>query len=220
MPKRLAVIWDWNGTLVDDAFLFVDIMNSFLLEHGLDKITVKDYKSVFGFPIKEYYLNLGFDFKNESFKSLGKRFIEKYKSRQFEPFLFDGVLDLLLFFKQKNCKQFVVSAQENSLLKKSIKHYKLDMFFSNTFGVKNVFAKGKVDLALSLSKNFLNDSYEVFVIGDTLHDLEVAQSIGATPVLVSYGHCNRNRLNKNKNIVVDSVKDLFDFFSNHDSLRL
>ena len=26
MNKKVAVIWDWNGTLVNDAFVFVDIM--------------------------------------------------------------------------------------------------------------------------------------------------------------------------------------------------
>ena len=69
MKKYNHIIWDWNGTIVDDAFLFVDIMNFFLLERGLPKITIKDYREFFEFPVKNYYLNLGFSFKN-NFKTV------------------------------------------------------------------------------------------------------------------------------------------------------
>ena len=30
MNKKMIVVWDWNGTIVDDAFVFVNIMNSYL----------------------------------------------------------------------------------------------------------------------------------------------------------------------------------------------
>ena len=88
MNKKVAIFWDWNGTLVNDSFLFVDIMNSFLKEHSLPLISINDYRKFFEFPIKNYYLNLGFNFKKESFSSLGRRFIDEYKKRQFEaPYL-------------------------------------------------------------------------------------------------------------------------------------
>jgi len=213
MNKKRAVIWDWNGTIVDDAFLFVDIMNFFLLERGLPQITTKDYRLFFEFPVKNYYLNLGFNFKKESFSSLGERFIEKYKERQFEACLFGGVLRLLTFLKKNKYKLFVVSAQEHSLLKKSIEYYKLHGFFDGFVGVENIFAKGKIDIASSLVEKKLSSSYKVFVVGDTCHDFEVAQSINATPLLVSYGHCNKERLLKKNNLVFDSVNCLYDFFS-------
>ena len=64
----------------------------------------------------------------------------------------------------------------------------------------------------TIKKTFLNSNSNVFVVGDSLYDLRVAQSLGATPVLVSYGHYSRRRL-KNKNcILLDSVNDLKSFF--------
>jgi len=210
--KKVAVFWDWNGTIVNDSLLFVDIMNVFLLEKKLNAISVDDYKRFFEFPIKNYYLNLGFDFKDESFESLGRRFIKEYTSRQYDARLFPGIRRLLINLKQKNCLQFVVSAQENSLLQRAVFYYKVDSYFSSFVGVSNIFAKGKVGLAISLYKQFLDPSYDVFLVGDTMHDIEVARSINATPVLVSYGHCDKEKLFNSGEIVVDSVLELSLFF--------
>ena len=41
--NNLVVVWDWNGTLVDDAFIFVDIMNGYLSEFSLPPISLSDY---------------------------------------------------------------------------------------------------------------------------------------------------------------------------------
>ena len=72
------IIWDWNGTLIDDAWLFVEIMNEELQDRKLPLITVKDYRKHFTFPVKKYYENLGFDFEKENFKKVGYHFIEKF----------------------------------------------------------------------------------------------------------------------------------------------
>jgi phosphoglycolate phosphatase len=34
--KYKHIIWDWNGTLIDDAWLCVDIMNKILEKRNLD----------------------------------------------------------------------------------------------------------------------------------------------------------------------------------------
>ena len=52
--KYQHIIWDWNGTLLNDAWLFVDIMNGILKQHDMEMITIKKYRDIFGFPIQEY----------------------------------------------------------------------------------------------------------------------------------------------------------------------
>ena len=64
--NKSAIIWDWNGTIVDDAQVFVDIMNVFLNEKKLKNISIKDYNNNFVFPVENYYTSLGFDFSKES----------------------------------------------------------------------------------------------------------------------------------------------------------
>ena len=45
-------IWDWNGTLLNDAWLCVDIINSMLEERGIERVTAERYAQIFGFPLK------------------------------------------------------------------------------------------------------------------------------------------------------------------------
>ena len=83
------IVWDWNGTLVNDAWLFVELMNEELKQRNLSLIDIAKYKEHFTFPVKQYYKNLGFDFKKENFKEVGYNFIQKYKKRKHEPLLFE-----------------------------------------------------------------------------------------------------------------------------------
>ena len=76
--KIKYIIWDWNGTLIDDAWLFVELMNTELQDRDLPLINVEDYRQNFTFPVKKYYENLGFDFKKEDFQEVGYNFIEKF----------------------------------------------------------------------------------------------------------------------------------------------
>ena len=89
------IIWDWNGTLIDDSWLFVEIMNGELKERNLPLITISDYRKKFTFPVKKYYENLGFDFEKENFKEVGYNFIQKFKKRKFEAQLFPNTIQLL-----------------------------------------------------------------------------------------------------------------------------
>ena len=70
LKNKKHIIFDWNGTLVDDAWIFVDILNVLLTTRGLKVITIKDYRNKFCFPIKLFYKNLGVDISRKSFLKL------------------------------------------------------------------------------------------------------------------------------------------------------
>ena len=57
--KKIGVLWDWNGTIVDDAWLFVDILNLLLKKNNKPLVTIKKYKDNFCFPIDQYYKKIG-----------------------------------------------------------------------------------------------------------------------------------------------------------------
>ena len=55
------VVWDWNGTLLDDVKISVDTINVMLERKHLGKLTVEEYRSNFGFPEQPDYESIGFD---------------------------------------------------------------------------------------------------------------------------------------------------------------
>ena len=68
MSSIKHIVWDWNGTLLNDGWLFVKIMNQILKKRALNKITEKIYREIFCFPLEKFYIKMGFDFEKESFE--------------------------------------------------------------------------------------------------------------------------------------------------------
>ena len=68
MKKYRYIFWDWNGTLLDDVWLCVDIINYMLIKRGKSEITQSQYREIFDFSVKGYYKKAGFDFKTEPFE--------------------------------------------------------------------------------------------------------------------------------------------------------
>ena len=62
-----TIIWDWNGTLLDDLDLSLESVNILLEERNLPALSVEKYKDIFCFPIVDYYVKAGFDFEKEAF---------------------------------------------------------------------------------------------------------------------------------------------------------
>ena len=100
MYRYKHIIWDWNGTLLNDAWLCVEVMNLLLKRRDLKEIDLNIYQSVFGFPIIDYYRRLGFTFEKESFEIPGTEFIIEYNKRCFEPKLQVDALQILKIFER------------------------------------------------------------------------------------------------------------------------
>ena len=65
--KYKHIIWDWNGTLLNDLTLCVDLLNVSLEKRKLPEMTEEKYRKKFLFPIKTFYESIGFDFSKEDF---------------------------------------------------------------------------------------------------------------------------------------------------------
>jgi len=68
--KYSHIIWDWNGTLLNDVEWCIKVMNQLLVQRSLPPISdVSAYYEVFCFPIIKYYKNLKFDFEKNPLKN-------------------------------------------------------------------------------------------------------------------------------------------------------
>ena len=89
------IFFDFNGTLIDDVNLCLELLNGLLASQGKASIDLKRYKQVFKFPIKDYYLDAGIDFSIESFESMAVRFIDEYQPKSLLCGLYEGVVDTI-----------------------------------------------------------------------------------------------------------------------------
>jgi phosphoglycolate phosphatase len=187
-------------------------MNILLTQESLPNISIQKYKEIFTFPVVEYYKIAGHSFERTSFEVLGKQFMVEYELRKNGCRLYAGVIELLSSLQKKNIQMHLLSAYEQQSLTNIIKLYKIDMYFQNVVGLDNIYASGKSHLAHQLVKriNSNGEAGKNLLIGDTIHDYEVAQEINSDCILMSHGHQDEERLLKLGIPVVKNFSELKD----------
>lgn len=206
--KYKHIIWDWNGTVVDDSWLSFEILDSFLDRLGLKKITLDYYRDNFSFPVINFYRNLGFDMSKEGFEKLGFEFITRFKAKERDCKLNAGVESLIKKIHSHNIPQSVLSAYQVDYLKDAAKFFGLDKYMQDIVGLDDVKANTKLELGKNYISSLKIDPSEVLVIGDTDHDFEVATSSGANCFLIALGHQSASRLSKSTKNVFENYADL------------
>lgn len=209
MIDRISgIIWDWNGTLLNDSGLAVQTMNKMLERRGLPMLSVDDYKSVFTFPVKDYYQKIGFDFQTEPFEIPALEFIDCYNSQVNECSLHKDTLRVLEYFRSIDVKQYILSAMEQEVLDNCLSHYRIDGFFEYVSGLDNIYAASKIENGYRLIAELKLDASELVLIGDTVHDFEVATELGCQCVLIADGHQSKEVLQATGALVIDSISEL------------
>jgi len=208
LQKYRHVIWDWNGTLLDDAWLCVEILNEILRQRNEQPVTHERYKEEFGFPVKDFYQRLGFDFSVESFEALADEYISKYDERRFECKLHAHATDVVRHCLDRGVKQSILSAYHQVRLEEALDFFELRPLFSHVIGLDDFHANGKIHQGIRLIEELGFGPDEVLLIGDTIHDYEVAREVGADCTLFVGGHNTRERLASCGVPVFDSLEQL------------
>ena len=206
MMKYDYIIWDFNGTLLNDVGICVDCLNTLLKSHGMSEKTEEEYKKIFTFPIKEYYRRAGFDYD-----TLAHEWTDYYRSRA-DLELFDGAEQTLKTLANRGLKQIIISASEKNTLFEQTKVLGIDGYFSEMLGLDNIHARSKEATAKDWRKR--HPKAKAIFIGDTTHDKDVADAIGADCLLIPNGHQTREILKKTGATVCEDIKDIPAFVLN------
>ncbi len=203
------ILWDWNGTLFNDVDLCHSLINELLIEHSLPAITLERYREIFTFPVKDYYEKAGLDLSNNSFEELGKQWMKQYELRKSDSSLFPFTLNVLEKIKECNIEQSILSAYSEESLNTIVEQYGVAHYFNYLAGLDNIYATSKVEIGKELMKKIGNGKGSVLMIGDTVHDFEVASEIGAECVLIANGHQCKERLVRYGVEVINSMEDFW-----------
>ena len=206
------MVWDWNGTLFDDVRLCVEVINGLLSRRSMDTVSVDRYREIFDFPVMGYYGALGFDFDVESFEVVGTEFIRDYEMRKYEAGLYACAVEALDAAAAGGRTQSVLSAYRQNVLVDLIAHFGIDHYFNEFVGLDNHYAHGKLDNGVTwMTESRLSPS-DVLLVGDTLHDVDVARAMKVDCVLLGRGHQARDRLEKAGVPVLEDVGALVERF--------
>ncbi|HIB26515.1 MAG TPA: HAD family hydrolase [Candidatus Marinimicrobia bacterium] len=211
------IIWDWNGTLLNDRQFCIKIMNGVLSRRDMDEMTEEWFLDNFCFPVKDYYVKLGFDFDKEPFSISGTEFIHQYMKRIHEPDLHLYAQESLKYFQNNKLSQSLLSASSQTMLNEILQYHDIHDYFIKIVGQDDHYAHGKESSGKAWMDELDCGPHEVLLIGDTIHDKEVADAIGADCVLVCHGHVSRWRLEETGASVFENLKGVINWFEGQDN---
>ena len=185
--KYTYCIWDFNGTIFDDVGASISAVNTLLAERGLKTLDSKEkYQEVFDFPIIDYYRRIGFDFDKEPYEVIAPLWVDLYLENSKKSGLFGDVISSLDFFEARGIKQSVLSASEKNMLTGQLRELGIYDRFEEIMGIDNIYAESKIALAKDWKQR--HEGERTLFIGDTTHDYETAEVLGADCYLISAGH--------------------------------
>ena len=183
------VLWDWNGTLLDDTQAAIDTLNDMLARRGSPQIGVEFYRDNFAFPVRPFYEAIGVALENEDWDALAREYHDVYNAKP--KALNAGALAALERVRAAGAGQSIISALRQDLLERDTAAFGAAGYMEFRYGVDNLDGLSKTERAKELVARVRaghpGEKLEFTLIGDSLHDKEVADAIGVGCVLCGEG---------------------------------
>ena len=209
-----VVVWDWNGTLLDDIDLVINIVNEIFVDNGVEPMSLERYKELFDFPVQDYYRRAGVDFSMVDYEILSERFHDHFERRIESVSLFPEATDTLRAIRRLGARQFLLSSTEHGRLQRMVADFDIDHLFDHMQGIEDGLARGKVEAGSKLIDSHGITGGRSVMIGDTRHDFEVAQAFGMDCILLATGHQSHARLAETGCPVFDCVSEIPVYLAN------
>lgn len=210
--KYKHLIWDWNGTLVDDLDATLGIFVEMSASYGMRVPSRDEYRNTFGFPVKNFYIEMGMNPEKYDFEKISEYFGQVYAEARKTCPLQKGAIQNLEHLKNAGVNQSILSAYEMTALREAVGEMKLVEFFEEISGLSDLLANSKVELGKRHVEKLNLDKSKTLMVGDTLHDAEVSRGMGVDCVLLSCGHHSAERLESAGLPVFHSHGELLKFF--------
>ena len=200
------IVWDWNGTLLNDLELVVAATNASLATAGTGPTTVDEHRRDFFRPVQAYYGKMvGRELSEEEFAELDRAFHRAYKAGLADLSLAPDALTSLQAWPGS---QSLLSMWFHRELVPTVARYGLTRYFARVDGLRAAIGGGSKapHLAAHLGELRLAGA-DVVLIGDSLDDAAAAASVGANCVLYSGGLTHPDALVRAGVPVADSLTE-------------
>ncbi len=206
------ILWDFNGTLLDDLALCLASINLLLTRRGLPPLEDENaYREVFDFPVQSYYTRVGLPGEGDAFVEVAHEWVEAYRAGEHTTTLRDGALPVLRLIRDTGVPQGVLSATEQKMLGEQVDALGIRDYFDMILGRGDIYATDKSDIAVRYRAT--HPVERILMLGDTVHDYKTALAGGFDCVLVTGGHQSRRVLEACGCPVVEGFEGLVDWLT-------
>ena len=206
------IAFDWDGTLYDSTAVIVRCIQAAVVDVGGRLPSERDAAWVIGLGLAEALAKAAPDVPPEKYPELGARYRHHYLRHQDDLVLFDGVLPMIDALRARGHKLAVATGKSRRGLDLALDTVALRERFDSSRTADETFGKPHPRMLLELMEELDVLPERTLMIGDTIHDLQLATNAGCASVGVSYGaHEPASFADHGPLHVAHSVQDLHDW---------
>ncbi|MFJ6851229.1 HAD family hydrolase [Streptomyces sp. NPDC091271] len=206
---RTHLVWDWNGTLLDDIQAVLGASNAAFAEVDLEPLTLDQYREMYCVPIPKFYERLMGRLPTPAeWERMDGLFHRHYTERRTACGLTEGVEELLARWQRGGRSQSLLSMYGHEHLVPVVRGYGIERHF--------VRVDGRTGPSGGSKAQHMERHFEVLggiapesavVIGDAVDDAVAAAHVGARAVLYTGGSHSRSSLEAVGVPVVDTLAE-------------
>ncbi|MFE7585749.1 HAD family hydrolase [Streptomyces gardneri] len=202
------LVWDWNGTLLDDTGAVIGATNAAFAELGLEQITLERYRELYTVPVPKFYERLmGRLPTDEEWTVMDGAFHRHYWARAEDCGLTLGAAELLAARQASGFTQSLLSLAPHAELIPLVRRHGIAERFVRMDGRVDASTDGKSGHMVRHLAALSVPAERVVVIGDAADDALAAAYVGARAVLYTGGSHSRASLERVGVPVVDSLAE-------------
>jgi phosphoglycolate phosphatase len=188
MPRNYPlIVFDWDGTLFDSAAVITEGIRQAARDMALPVPDRETASHVIGLGLSDSLRHAMPTLQPERYQEFLALYRRYFLEREDSLTLFPGIPDLLLELKERGHRLAVATGKPRRGLDRALQSSKLGTLFDATRCGDETRPKPHPAMLLELMTELELERTELLMIGDTSHDLGMAQNAGVDAVAVSYG---------------------------------
>ena len=181
------LVFDWDGTLIDSAGAIVSCIQSACRDLGLPVPDDSRASHVIGLGLQDALAYAIPGLAPSQYGSVVERYRHHFLARDPQIPLFPGTETMLTGLRTRGHVLAIATGKSRAGLARALDNTGLQPLFASSRCADQCTPKPAPDMLLELMAELGTKETNTLMIGDTVHDLQMAAHAGVPAVAVSYG---------------------------------
>mgnify|MGYP001201334906 CR=1 FL=1 len=216
MARYDLVVFDWDGTLMDSAAAIAESLQAACMELDLPVPSLTQARYVIGLGLTDAMKYILPDLPAADYAKVVDRYRVHFLRRDGGTTLFPGAAAMISELHDAGFLLAVATGKSRRGLDRALAATGVGDYFHVTRCADEGFAKPHPGMLQAVMASLTATSAGTLMIGDTTHDLEMAQAAGVAALAVTYGAHDREALVRQQPLaIIDTPPALRDWLVQH-----
>jgi phosphoglycolate phosphatase len=209
------VVWDWNGTLLDDTDAVLVCVNKVMAELKQQPITMEKFRDTQIRPLEHFYRAVGLNEEDITRALENERsiFHDNYEPMADTVPLRKGALEILHLLKTSHVANIILSNHISSQIVRLLKNHEIEDYFETVMAYISREKQHRDQTKGEKLRDYMTakgmNGANALIVGDTLEEIEIARGLGMTSIAITGGvHSERRLRALNPDHVVHSLHEI------------